>query len=202
MKILINLGSRLISEILSDYLSKDHIDYEIVIANNGAGNNNNFKPDIILADINTIHAKLFTAYPESKVALFDTGLKKEDIISAMLAYKIDGAISANMDPSFFEKALDVIRKGELWIENSTVKAMLHNGRIASRTDKANSATERENEIITHVCKGCSNKEIASKLFLSEQTIKAHLNRIFRKFNVSNRFQLITLAINNRIVPQG
>src|SRR3990172_9398406 len=139
MKILINLGSRLISEILLDYLSKDHIDYEIVIANNGDGNNNNFKPDIILADINTIHAKLFTAYPESKVALFDTGLKKEDIISAMLAYKIDGAISANMDPSFFEKALDVIRKGELWIENSTVKAMLHNGRIASRTDKANSA---------------------------------------------------------------
>jgi DNA-binding CsgD family transcriptional regulator len=56
----------------------------------------------------------------------------------------------------------------------------------------------EKEIASLICQGYRNKEIAQRLNISEQTVKAHLNRIFRKFNVSNRSQLITLAMNNRI----
>ena len=41
-----------------------------------------------------------------------------------------------------------------------------------------------------------NKEIASKLFLSEPTVKTHLNRIFRKLDIQNRHQLITFAVRS------
>jgi len=55
-------------------------------------------------------------------------------------------------------------------------------------------TDREKEIIDYVCQGFTNKEIATRLTLSEHTIKAHLNRIFRKFNASSRSKLITLVM--------
>jgi DNA-binding CsgD family transcriptional regulator len=52
---------------------------------------------------------------------------------------------------------------------------------------------READIITEICNGLSNKEIADKLFISLQTVKDHTHRIFIKTNVRSRVQLITLV---------
>lgn len=49
-----------------------------------------------------------------------------------------------------------------------------------------SLTERENEVLELVSEGFSNKQIAKKLFLSEKTVKNHLNNIFKKIGVTNR----------------
>lgn len=57
-------------------------------------------------------------------------------------------------------------------------------------------TEKESEIIQYVCEGLSNKEIAKKLFISEQTVKSHLHKIFAKLDIKNRSQLIKLYIYN------
>jgi LuxR family transcriptional regulator of csgAB operon len=51
-----------------------------------------------------------------------------------------------------------------------------------------------------VCQGCSNNEIADALSLSRHTVKAHLNRIFKKLNVTGRRKLISLALSNQLVP--
>jgi len=52
---------------------------------------------------------------------------------------------------------------------------------------------REAEIITEICNGLSNQEIADKLFISLQTVKDHTSRIYTKTNVRNRMQLMTLV---------
>ncbi|MFN8239775.1 MAG: LuxR C-terminal-related transcriptional regulator [Bacteroidales bacterium] len=52
---------------------------------------------------------------------------------------------------------------------------------------------RESEIITEICNGLSNKEIADKLFISLQTVKDHTHRIYIKTNVRSRVQLINLV---------
>ena len=44
---------------------------------------------------------------------------------------------------------------------------------------------RETAVLT-VAQGCSNKEIAEKLFITERTVKAHMSSIFKKLNVKNR----------------
>jgi DNA-binding NarL/FixJ family response regulator len=49
-----------------------------------------------------------------------------------------------------------------------------------------SLTPREIEIVNLVAQGCSNKQIAAKLFISEETVKKHLKNIFCKLNVANR----------------
>jgi DNA-binding CsgD family transcriptional regulator len=54
-------------------------------------------------------------------------------------------------------------------------------------------TDRENEMLVCIIKGYSNKEIADKLFVSENTVKKHLNNIYSKLGVSRRTQAISKA---------
>jgi DNA-binding NarL/FixJ family response regulator len=53
-------------------------------------------------------------------------------------------------------------------------------------------SKREEEVIRELCAGKTNKEIAESLFISLQTVKDHIYRIYLKTNVSNRVQLINL----------
>lgn len=57
----------------------------------------------------------------------------------------------------------------------------------------NILTVRENEMLVCIIKGYSNKEIADKLFVSENTVKKHLNNIYSKLGVSRRTQAISKA---------
>jgi DNA-binding NarL/FixJ family response regulator len=50
--------------------------------------------------------------------------------------------------------------------------------------------------VTLIGQGYRNKEIANKLYISEPTVKTHLQHIFQKLGVKNRSQLITFAIKN------
>jgi DNA-binding NarL/FixJ family response regulator len=59
--------------------------------------------------------------------------------------------------------------------------------------------QREKEIISHICQGFKNKEIAQKLNISEQTVKSHCNRIYKKLGVNDRLQLALYS--NKILPE-
>jgi DNA-binding NarL/FixJ family response regulator len=54
-------------------------------------------------------------------------------------------------------------------------------------------TDREQEIIRHLLEGRSNKQIADTLFISVQTVKAHLYNIYRKCDVNNRIEFYNLC---------
>lgn len=193
MNILIHISNQLISEAIKQLLSKNGYD-DVLIKGHGAVNG--FKPSVILVDISTINEKVFQMYPDAKVLLMDTGIEKEKIIMTLLSYKIHGILSTQTEISLFRKALKVVSEGQIWIDNSTVKTFLHDSGVISKSGKINGVTNREKEIVELVVQGHTNKEIAERLFVSEHTIKAHLNRIFRKFNATSRSKLITLVMNN------
>ncbi len=155
-------------------------------------------PDVIIVDFNNINPQLFSQCPESKIVLIDTGIKQENIIAALVSSHLSGVLSPRINTYLLKKALKVIYNGEVWIDNSTLKELLHNADVIGKNGGISGITTREREVIDNICQGCSNKEIASRLFMSEQTVKSHLNRIFRKFNVFIRSQLITVALKNQI----
>ena len=62
-------------------------------------------------------------------------------------------------------------------------------------------TMREEELLSYVCKGYKNHEIAKLLFVSENTIKKHLQNLYRKFQVTNRTQLALIYSKNSIALQ-
>ena len=71
-------------------------------------------------------------------------------------------------------------------------------RLADREKRAN-LSARELEVLQHLVKGRSNKEISSSLFLSEDTIKAHLKSVFSKLKVQDRTEAAISAIRHGIV---
>ena len=56
-------------------------------------------------------------------------------------------------------------------------------------------TEREEEIMELIISGISNQQIGEKLFISENTVKKHINNLYRKLDVVNRSQLMTNYYN-------
>ncbi|HUI27562.1 MAG TPA: response regulator transcription factor [Candidatus Kryptonia bacterium] len=68
-----------------------------------------------------------------------------------------------------------------------------------RNPGANPLSAREEEVVRYVALGLRNAEVASKLSITEQTVKAHLNTIFRKLGVRDRIQLALFATRAGIV---
>jgi DNA-binding NarL/FixJ family response regulator len=195
MNVLVNLSNYLVSEGINNLLSASGHSGTVTLQNRPFPDD--FLPNVILVDINSINPGLFTRYPGSKVLLIDTGVEKEKIVTALLSYRIHGVLSVDTELQLFNKALNVVNEGQIWVDNNTVKAFLHQTPSAVTAAKNDAVTEREKEIIDFVCRGCTNREIALALSLSEHTVKAHLNRIFRKFHASSRSKLITMVMGQR-----
>ena len=196
MNVLVSLRSRLVSEGMVSLLAS--CGHQGVAGGPCGPLPQGFVPDIILADANTIDQSLFASHPEAKVLLIDMGGEKEKIIASLVSFPASGVLSIDTGVPLFKKALQKVAEGQVWVDNDTLKAFLHQGTATQQpVQKGDGVTDREKEIIDFVCRGCTNKEIASSLSLSEHTVKAHLNRIFRKFNTKSRSKLITLHLQDK-----
>jgi DNA-binding NarL/FixJ family response regulator len=148
-------------------------------------------PDIVLADF-----RIFRAFPESTAAgnnarillISDSSWihEAEKRIPELLLRGVYGILTSEADSDILKKAVRVIHSGELWLDRKLLKNILC---VMSDGKKSIDLTRKEREIVTLICRGYRNKEIAQKLDITEQTVKSHCNRIYRKVGVSDRLQL-------------
>jgi DNA-binding NarL/FixJ family response regulator len=193
MNILIDLGSHLMSEAIYQLLVKNGYDHVVV---GGKPPADGLVPDLLLVDVTTVRDALLSRYPDAKVLLVDTGIEPEKLCVTLLSHRIHGVLSPNTELHLFKKALTAVSEGQIWIDNGSVKALLHDSGSISQKGKIGHISGREQEIIECIRQGLSNNEIARRLTLSPHTVKAHLNRIFRKFNITSRSKLMALAMNS------
>ncbi len=197
--ILVNISNRVLANALADLLSNSPDGYLADVALDIA-QVNGFDPELVLVDSATLKPAIFTRWPEAKVILFDTGLQENEVISILLSHKLDGIIATDTDTPLFLKALSVIHAGQVWIDNTKLKALLNYAESAARSKNIDKISRKEQEVIILVSQGFKNREIAEKLRISEQTVKAHISHIFRKVKVTNRSQLVPLAMKFRLPP--
>ncbi|MCW8345707.1 LuxR C-terminal-related transcriptional regulator [Vibrio sp. ZSDZ65] len=94
---------------------------------------------------------------------------------------------------------ECILRGEMWMSRKLVFEYIkfYRGRQCAKTSPYYSKlTKREQQIIKLLGDGASNTQIADSLFVSENTVKAHLHNTFKKIKVKNRLQALLWAKNN------
>jgi DNA-binding NarL/FixJ family response regulator len=197
MKILIDLGSLLLATALQELLAGEPEGYRTLAAT-GTRAVDSFDPDFIIADCHTLPRTATLPETEAKVILMDYGLSEEEIASLLLQYKLDGVMATSTDLDLFKKALKAIGEGQIWIDNHKIKALVNHAESAVGGGLEESLSRKEREIVMLIPQGLTNREIAAVACISEQTVKTHISRIFRKLNVSRRSQLVPLAMKLKL----
>ena len=193
INILINLSSRLLCEGLQLLMEQESATYHAVIAHDPE-RVQGFVPRKILFDATTLKYPFPPLWNDAKIILIDTGLDEEEVIRLLFQHRLDGVISIATDSELFWKALKTIRSGQIWIDNNKLRGMLRNPPSSESIPAKGNYSRKEREIVLLIAEGQTNREIASQLSLSENTVKTHLSRIFSKTGVASRVQLSTLAI--------
>jgi DNA-binding NarL/FixJ family response regulator len=90
----------------------------------------------------------------------------------------------------------------MWIERKMVAKIIEEGSKETSIPKKREIpkkdllTPREQEVLALLTEGYTNKEIATKLFISEKTVKSHLSNIFKRLDVSGRIKAMVYAIRH------
>ncbi|MDD2320314.1 MAG: response regulator transcription factor [Geobacteraceae bacterium] len=200
MKILISLSSILLGTALKELLEREDQECQLFVSTDFSPLEA-FCPNFVIADCHSLRREAPVSDPEIKVLLIDYGLGEEEITSLLLSHKIDGVLAKDSDLSHFKKAVQAISEGQVWIDNRKVKALIHYAESVRSPGADASFSRKEREIVILISQGLMNREIADRLCISEQTVKTHISRIFRKVNVSRRSQLVPLALK-LLMPEG
>lgn len=93
------------------------------------------------------------------------------------------------------EAVRSVAAGNVWLPPGV------QGELAARLRHPTSTplSQREEEVVRLVALGLRNAEVAKKLFISEQTVKSHLNNVFQKLDIQDRVELTIFAIRNGII---
>ncbi len=127
----------------------------------------------------------------TKVILLLYKLDEEAIINA-ISLGVMGCLTDKAKKDQFIEAIRTVRKGWIWIEIRIMTNLLthllpiRKGKLVMKSK----LTKKEGEIVNLIIQSYSNKQIAQKLSISENTVKTHLAHIFSKLGVTNRIQLI------------
>lgn len=143
--------------------------------------------------------------PTTKTMVFTAHPNEKEGISALRAGAM-GYSETDLDPVLLKKAVALVQKGEVWVSRNFISCLIEElasltgsrqkGASPKRVTSLDRLTPREREIVSMIGKGQTNKEIADRLRVKENTVKAHLSGVFRKLGLSGRVRL-ALFVNER-----
>lgn len=166
------------------------------------------KPDVILMDINMPGSNGLQAIKEikdeninSKIIVLTIHEDREYLIKT-IQMGAEGYVLKDAEPSVLIGAIRSVHQGQFYIQPNMTKELVKEfNRLTlhgRERNGENRLTAREREVLKLIAEGMINKEIATKLYISEKTVKNHVSSIFRKLNVSDRTQAAIYAIKHNI----
>ena len=168
------------------------------------------KPDILLLDLAMpgvsgmdALAELAAAPTPVRIILLTAGIEKAEIVKA-LQLRAAGVVLKSAATDLLFKSIRSVIAGQHWIGRDAVTDLVQALRAQLEPPEKPARerfrlTPRELEITSAVVSGLSNKEIARKFSLSEDTVKHHLTNIFDKMGASNRLELALFAVHHRLL---
>lgn len=163
-------------------------------------------PDLVLMDVHMPGGDGITAVkeikknmPQVKVVMLTAFDDDEDLFAA-IKNGADGYMLKNLTPSQFFNLLEGVTRGEAAISGVLADRILNEFRKTDQELRASNEihpalTPREIEMLELLVQGKTNKEIATLLSVSENTVKRHLVDIMGKLHLENRIQLAVYAVH-------
>jgi DNA-binding NarL/FixJ family response regulator len=167
------------------------------------------EPDVLLLDLRMPNLDglqalqiLQQSNKNTRVIVLTASEDKNEFVQAM-KLGCSGIVLKQTAPDLIVKSIRKVHAGEIWLDSHTTAAVMR--QFSSPSDALNAPvgksrersplSQREREIVALVAQGYKNKEMAEKMFISEQTVKNHLHNIFDKLGVSDRLELALYAIH-------
>lgn len=167
------------------------------------------QPDVVLLDINMpgmngleVLERLRNKESKQKVLILTIHNEVEYLIKA-IDIGVSGYLLKDSESSVLKKAIYVVNSGDNFID-ATMTPLLKEQKYLKEVQREACSKEkllstREIEVLCALAEGLYNKEIASKLQISEKTVKNHVSNIFKKIGVSDRTQAAVYAIRHKFV---
>ena len=118
----------------------------------------------------------------------------------LLAVGGSGFYALDAPPGYLPRAVSIVAQGRMWGPREAVALMAQ--RVIEREEQTGSRSEMSPDdlmLLRYLHDGLANKEIAARLHVAEVTVKARLGRLYRKFGVNTRLQLLAAAIRAGLV---
>jgi two-component system nitrate/nitrite response regulator NarL len=165
-------------------------------------------PDIVLLDLGmpaldgvAVTELLQKESPNTKVLVL-TVHQNKDALQRLVQAGIRGYLLKDAAPEEIVRAIDAVYAGEIYFSPDVAQLALNQyvatggGKATSPLDKL---TDREREVLALIAEGYSNKEVASKLYLSVRTVETHRERVMRKLEIHSAAGLTKFAITHGLV---
>lgn len=157
-------------------------------------------PDLIVLDLNmkglsgldTLKA-LREEEVDARIVILTVSDSKNDVF-ALVDAGADGYLLKDTEPDLLLGQIKRIAKGEIILSDS-IKDLLLEQR--PEQDLIYTLTDRETDVLRLIATGLSNKQIATQLFISEETVKVHIRNLLRKLNVHSRVAATVLYFQHK-----
>ena len=160
------------------------------------------EPDVVLMDLlmpvmDGIEATeaIRKELPEVEVIALTSVLEDTSVTGAVRAGAI-GYLLKDTDAEELSRAINAAAEGRVHLAPEAAARLMREVRAPENPD---SLTARETEILMLVARGKANKQIASELYLSEKTVKAHVSSVLMKLGVQSRTQAALHAVRTGLV---
>ena len=134
---------------------------------------------------------------QTRVVVLTAAEDDRDVVRAM-RLGARGVVLKQSATDLLVKSILRLHAGEIWLDNRMTAELMKAFKESSdgRPDRNKPlVSAREMEIVQLVAQGFGNKEIAERLFMSQQTVKNHLHNVFDKLGVSDRLELTLYAMH-------
>lgn len=143
--------------------------------------------------------------PQARVALIARSFSKAELFEAV-RQGVRGYITKDVQLDTLVEAMRQVARGEFFLPQAATAMLLqelaaNGGGGCDRSDAADRAkvTEREREVLELLVQGATNRDIAGRLQITENTVKVHLRNILDKLQLRNRQQAAAFAISSGLV---